>query len=111
MFHCHGFYVYSDLYWLREAELKHGRIAMLAFLGTIATDAGFVVPGLVNIYIFVQVSLYWFVVECTLLLFLSPLLPTKLPISGLCSIATLDLSSLPPPLLAFLKVSSDVTAQ
>jgi len=29
-----------DVYWLREAELKHGRICMLATLGWISVDAG-----------------------------------------------------------------------
>ena len=37
-----------DLYWMREAELKHCRIAMLAFLGLIAQEAGFVAPGFVS---------------------------------------------------------------
>ena len=34
-----------DLYWMREAELKHARVAMLATLGMIAQESGFVVPG------------------------------------------------------------------
>jgi Chlorophyll A-B binding protein len=38
----------TDLYWMREAELKHARIAMLAVVGSIAQEAGFVVPGLVS---------------------------------------------------------------
>jgi len=29
------------LYWMREAELKHSRVAMLAWFGWIATDGGF----------------------------------------------------------------------
>merc|ERR1712003_397872 len=29
------------LYWMREAELKHGRVAMLAWFGWLATDGGF----------------------------------------------------------------------
>jgi len=33
------------LYWMREAELKHGRIAMLAWLGWRATDDGLRLPG------------------------------------------------------------------
>ncbi|CAE7459457.1 unnamed protein product [Symbiodinium natans] len=33
------------VYWVREAELKHGRIAMLATVGWIATDLGFRFPG------------------------------------------------------------------
>ena len=32
------------LYWMREAELKHGRVAMLAVTGWIATDFGFRFP-------------------------------------------------------------------
>uniref|UniRef100_A0A7S0LQW3 Uncharacterized protein n=1 Tax=Coccolithus braarudii TaxID=221442 RepID=A0A7S0LQW3_9EUKA len=34
-----------DLNWLREAELKHGRVCMLAFAGFIANDAGLKFPG------------------------------------------------------------------
>merc|ERR1719387_1748027 len=33
------------VYFLREAELKHGRICMLATVGWIATDSGIRVPG------------------------------------------------------------------
>lgn len=29
------------LYWMREAELKHSRVAMLAWFGWVATDGGF----------------------------------------------------------------------
>lgn len=38
-------FVTEDLYWFREAELKHSRIAMLAFLGLVAQEAGVVFPG------------------------------------------------------------------
>ena len=31
--------------WLRESELKHSRVAMLAVTGYIATDCGFKIPG------------------------------------------------------------------
>jgi len=34
-----------DVNWLREAELKHGRVCMLAFTGFIANDAGLKFPG------------------------------------------------------------------
>ena len=34
-----------DLYWLREAELKHCRVAMLAVVGALAQEIGFVLPG------------------------------------------------------------------
>ncbi|CAE8584948.1 unnamed protein product, partial [Polarella glacialis] len=34
-----------DIRWLREAELKHARVAMLATAGWIATDLGMRVPG------------------------------------------------------------------
>jgi len=34
-----------DIRWLREAELKHGRVSMLATVGWIATDLGMRVPG------------------------------------------------------------------
>jgi light-harvesting complex I chlorophyll a/b binding protein 4 len=40
-----GFSLAIDIRWLREAELKHGRVAMLATLGWIATDCGLRVPG------------------------------------------------------------------
>merc|ERR1719231_1813058 len=33
------------LYWMREAELKHGRICMLAFVGYVTVDAGIHFPG------------------------------------------------------------------
>lgn len=29
------------LYWMRESELKHGRVAMMAWFGWVATDGGF----------------------------------------------------------------------
>jgi len=35
----------STLYWMRESELKHGRIAMLAWAGWVATDMGLRFPG------------------------------------------------------------------
>ena len=31
---------------MREAELKHGRLSMLAFLGWVAVDSGLRIPGL-----------------------------------------------------------------
>jgi uncharacterized membrane protein len=31
--------------WMREAELKHGRVCMLATLGWVAVDLGFHFPG------------------------------------------------------------------
>lgn len=34
-----------DIYWMREAELKHSRIAMLAALGQLAQESGFVLPN------------------------------------------------------------------
>lgn len=34
-----------DNNWLREAELKHGRVCMLAITGFLANDAGFKFPG------------------------------------------------------------------
>jgi hypothetical protein len=38
-----------DLYWLREAELKHARVGMLAVVGALAQELGFVFPGLVTV--------------------------------------------------------------
>jgi hypothetical protein len=32
------------LYWMREAELKHSRICMMAWFGWVATDGGFGIP-------------------------------------------------------------------
>lgn len=40
-----GFSSSYDLRWLREAELKHCRVAMLAVVGWIATDWGLHLPG------------------------------------------------------------------
>ena len=37
-----------DLYWLREAELKHCRVAMLAVVGLLAQEAGLSFPGYVS---------------------------------------------------------------
>jgi len=34
-----------DVNWLREAEIKHGRLCMLAFSGWITVDAGIKFPG------------------------------------------------------------------
>jgi len=36
---------YYSLDWMREAEIKHGRICMLAFLGYLAVDGGVLAPG------------------------------------------------------------------
>ena len=36
----------TTLEWMREAELKHGRLSMLAFLGWVAVDSGLRLPGL-----------------------------------------------------------------
>jgi len=47
-----------DLYWLREAELKHARVAMLAVVGALAQELGFVLPGLVIKFIrFIEIFL------------------------------------------------------
>ena len=42
-------YCQLDLYWMTEAELKHCRIAMLAVVGALAQELGFVFPGNVRI--------------------------------------------------------------
>lgn len=34
-----------DVKWLREAEIKHGRVCMVAFLGYVSVDLGFKLPG------------------------------------------------------------------
>merc|ERR1719271_1071234 len=36
---------YYSLDWMREAEVKHGRICMLAWLGYLTTDGGVYAPG------------------------------------------------------------------
>ena len=46
-----------DLYWMREAELKHSRVAMLAVVGSLAQESGFVLPGLPTGKN--QVELFW----------------------------------------------------
>jgi hypothetical protein len=38
----------TDLYWFAEAEIKHCRVAMLAVVGLLAQEAGFVLPGNVS---------------------------------------------------------------
>mmetsp|Transcript_42838 Transcript_42838/g.134381 ORF Transcript_42838/g.134381 Transcript_42838/m.134381 type:complete len:239 (-) Transcript_42838:888-1604(-) len=40
-----GFSSTFDIRWLREAEVKHGRVCMLATVGFIATDLGLKLPG------------------------------------------------------------------
>ena len=50
-----------DLYWMREAELKHARVAMLATLGMLAQESGFVVPGFPTTKN--QVTAFWEVVD------------------------------------------------
>ncbi|CAM9371583.1 unnamed protein product [Heterosigma akashiwo] len=40
-----GFSDWLSVDWLREAEIKHGRICMLAVVGYIATDMGLHLPG------------------------------------------------------------------
>jgi len=40
-----GFTLAIDIRWLREAEIKHARVCMLATLGWITTDLGFRIPG------------------------------------------------------------------
>ena len=34
-----------NMKWMREAELKHGRVCMLAFIGFCSVDLGFRAPG------------------------------------------------------------------
>jgi len=40
----------SQVYWMRESELKHGRIAMLAVLGYVVADSGIRFPAAGDIY-------------------------------------------------------------
>lgn len=50
-----------DLYWMREAELKHARVAMLAVVGLLAQESGFVIPGLPTGKN--QVDLFWTILD------------------------------------------------
>lgn len=50
-----------DLYWMREAELKHARVAMLATLGMLAQESGFIIPGFPSTKN--QVTAFWEVVD------------------------------------------------
>lgn len=45
------------LYWMREAELKHGRVAMLAWAGWVAVDQGARFPGAGEPFVSVPSSL------------------------------------------------------
>jgi hypothetical protein len=40
--------VFPHVKWLRESELKHGRIAMLASIGAFTSQYGLVIPGKSN---------------------------------------------------------------
>jgi len=40
-----GLSSYYSIKWMREAEIKHGRICQLAWLGWLTTDAGIYAPG------------------------------------------------------------------
>uniref|UniRef100_A0A7S1D5D0 Uncharacterized protein n=1 Tax=Cyclophora tenuis TaxID=216820 RepID=A0A7S1D5D0_CYCTE len=44
-----GFSDYFDMKWLREAELKHGRVSMLATLGFVAQQFLPAIPGYVHV--------------------------------------------------------------
>ena len=50
-----------DLYWFREAELKHARVAMLAILGALAQESGVIFPGLPSGKN--QVAVFWEVLD------------------------------------------------
>jgi len=45
-----GFAELYDVKWLREAELKHGRVSMLAVVGWLVTQAGIHLPSPDGIY-------------------------------------------------------------
>jgi len=59
-----GFSEYIPMDWLREAELKHGRVCMLATLGFVATDLGLRIPGPEHAYSSIQVSRVSFATSC-----------------------------------------------
>lgn len=50
-----------DLYWFREAELKHARVAMLAILGSLMQESGLVYPGMPKTSN--QVQAFWEVLD------------------------------------------------
>ena len=41
---------YANMHYVREAEIKHGRIAMLAFAGIVVETLGIKAPGAEKIY-------------------------------------------------------------
>ena len=45
-----GFSDYNDVKWMREAELKHGRVCMLAVVGWLVTSAGIHLPSEDGLY-------------------------------------------------------------
>ena len=45
-----GFSEYNDVKWMREAELKNGRVAMLAVVGWLVTSAGIHLPSETGLY-------------------------------------------------------------
>ncbi|CEL98565.1 unnamed protein product [Vitrella brassicaformis CCMP3155] len=45
LFREYGSMVWPSVEWLRESELKHGRVCMLAFLGIAANRLGLMIPG------------------------------------------------------------------
>jgi light-harvesting complex I chlorophyll a/b binding protein 1 len=47
----------ADLYWMREAELKHCRLAMLAVVGALGQELGIVFPG--QPYAKDQIDVFW----------------------------------------------------
>mmetsp|Transcript_5962 Transcript_5962/g.15522 ORF Transcript_5962/g.15522 Transcript_5962/m.15522 type:complete len:215 (-) Transcript_5962:1055-1699(-) len=52
------FGVWPSPQWLREAELKHGRMAMLAFTGACVQSAGYVFPGELGGYYY-ESGIHW----------------------------------------------------
>lgn len=48
-----------DLYWMREAELKHARVAMLAVVGFIGQEKGLILPSMPNTAGQDQVDGFW----------------------------------------------------
>ena len=69
-----------DLYWLREAELKHCRVAMLAVVGLLAQEAGFVAPGFVRHIDHVMLcyaNLCYVMLPCVVLFYVESRMKTK----------------------------------
>lgn len=101
-----------DLYWMREAELKHGRLAMMAVAGVVWVETLGSFPGMVKRPLFLRNALMLpkALTELTFLLFaLSSFSPrasarTRWMCSGMCGRKSPTLSAQPSSLSLSLRV-------